>query len=55
MVREGLIEYPYLLILINLLSGYWKNQLKRENMKMYEDNSKAVEMLKVRNSSSNAF
>ena len=34
--REGLIEYPYLLVLMEIWPGYWKNQVKRTSMKMDE-------------------
>ena len=35
-VREGLIEYPYLLMLMNLWSGDSKNQSEGTNMKLDE-------------------
>ena len=45
MVREGLCEYPYSLILMKLRPRGWKNELKRMNMKVDEDNGKAVGMV----------
>ena len=48
MVIEVLSEYHYLLMLMNLLPGYWKYNLERMNMKFYEDNGKAVGMANVR-------
>ena len=33
-VREGLSEYKYLLILINIWPGEWKNQLEMMNIKV---------------------
>ena len=44
-VREGLCEYPYSLILMKLQPRGWKNELKRMNMKVDEDNGKAVGMV----------
>ena len=40
--REGSSEFPYLLMLINILPGYWKNQLKRMNQNLDEENGKAL-------------
>ena len=59
-VREGSNEFPYLLMLINLWSGNCKNQLKRINQKVDEENGKAldkrnVRYRKVRQFSSNTF
>ena len=34
-VREGSSDFPYLPMLINIFPGYWKNQLKRMNQKVY--------------------
>ena len=45
LVIEGLSEYPYLLILMKLWPGYWKNHLERINMKVDEDNGKYVVMV----------
>ena len=47
MVREGLSEYPYLLILMKLWPGGWKNQSERMNMKVDEDYGKPVVMVNV--------
>ena len=38
--REGLSEYPYLLILMKVWIGGWNNQSKSMNMKVDEDNGK---------------
>ena len=59
-VREGLSEYPYLLMLINIFPGYWKNQLEMMNMNMGEENGKSEVMVnrrarKVWRLSSNEF
>ena len=35
-VREGSIEFPYLLMAIKLCPGYWISQLKRMNQKVDE-------------------
>ena len=35
-VREGSSEFPYLLMLIKLWSGYWVTQLKTMNRKVDE-------------------
>ena len=42
MVREVLIEYPYLLILMNLWPEAWKNKLEMMNMKIDKENEKDV-------------
>ena len=44
-VGEGLGEFPYSLILMILWPGYFKNQLKRINMKVDEDNGKSAGMI----------
>ena len=38
--KEGLSEYTFLSMLMNLPPGYWNNQLKRMIMKVDEDNGK---------------
>ena len=43
--REGLSEYPYLLMSMNLCPGDFKNQLKRRNMNMDEDNGEPLAMV----------
>ena len=43
--REGLSEYPYLLILMEIWHGDWKNHLKRTYMTVDEDTGKAVGMV----------
>ena len=48
MVKELLIKYPYLLILLNLSPGDWKNQFESVNMKVDEENGKSVGMVNVR-------
>ena len=40
--REGSSEFPYLLMLINMWTGDWKNQLNRTNQKVDADNGKAL-------------
>ena len=45
---EGLSEYPYLLILMDLWPGDWNNQLKRINIKVDEDDGKSVGMVNGR-------
>ena len=60
MVREGLGEYPYLLMPINICPGDCNNQLEIMNMSIDEDNWKSVVMVKrrsrkVRRFSSNEF
>ena len=40
--REGSSEFPYLLMLIKLWPGDWKNQLNSMNQKADEDNGKAM-------------
>ena len=47
-VREGLSEYPYLLMSMKLFPGGCKNQLERMNMKLDEDNGKAAGMVNGR-------
>ena len=37
-----MIGYTYLLMLMNLLTGYWKNHLESMNMKVDEENGKAA-------------
>ena len=46
--REGLSEYPYLLILMEIWHGDWNNSSKRTYMKVDEDNGKAVGMVNGR-------
>ena len=58
--RKGPSEFPYLLMLIKPRPGYWKTQLKRINLKVDEDNGKAMGIgngryQKVRRFSSNKF
>ena len=40
--REGSIEFPYLLMLIKLWIGYYKNRLNGMNMKVGKDNGKEM-------------
>ena len=40
--REVPSEFPYLLLLINLCTGYWKTQLNSMNQKVDEDNGKSL-------------
>ena len=40
MVREVLIDYPYLIMLMKIIPGYCTNQLEKMNMKLDEDNGK---------------
>ena len=47
-VREGFSEFPYLIMLIKLLNGYWMTQLKRMNQKLDEDNGNALNKVNVR-------
>ena len=47
-VREGSSEFPYLLMLINLWSGYWMTQLKTMNQKVDDDIGKALRVLFTR-------
>ena len=47
-VREGSSEFPYLIMLIMLLPGNWKTQLKRMNQKVDEDNGKSLNKDNVR-------
>ena len=58
--REGLIEYLYLVMVMNIWTGYWNNQLKNMNMKVNENNGKFAGMMnggygKVFRFSSNEF
>ena len=46
MVREGLSEYLYLLMLINIWPGDWKNQFEGVNIKVDKDNWESVGMVK---------
>ena len=46
--REGLSEYNYLLILLRLWPGDWKNHLEVMNIIMYEDNDKDTGMVNGR-------
>ena len=46
-VREILSEYPYLLMLIKLQTGYCNNQLERINKKVDEENVKAAGMVNI--------
>ena len=46
--REGLSEYPYLLILMEIWHRDWKNHLKRTYMKVDEDNGKTVGLVNGR-------
>ena len=39
-VKEVLIEYTYLLMLIHIWPVYWKNQLESINVKVYQENGK---------------
>ena len=48
-VIEVLSKYTYLLMLMNLWHGYWKNQWDSMNMKLYEDNCKAAGMANGKN------
>ena len=48
LVRERLSDYPYLLMLMNICPGDWYNQLERINMRLHEENGRAVEMVKGR-------
>ena len=41
-------KYPFLLILIKLCTGYFKNKLKGMNMKVDEDNGKTAVMVNGR-------
>ena len=41
-VREGSIDFPYLIMLSKLWPGNCKTQLKRVNQKVDEDNGKAL-------------
>ena len=45
---EGLIDYPYLLISMKMWPGYLDNQLESMNTRLYEDNGRAVGMVKGR-------
>ena len=45
MVRERLSEYPYLLMLVNIFTGYCKNQLESMDSKVDEDNGESVGMV----------
>ena len=45
-VREILSKYPYLLITMEIWTGYWKNNLERMNMKVDEDKGEYVGMVK---------
>ena len=47
-VGEGLSEYLYLLIFMNLRPGHLKNQLESINIKVDKDNGKSVGMVKGR-------
>ena len=44
-VSEVLSEYPYLIMLMKLWPGDWKNQLERTNMKLDEENDKSAGMV----------
>ena len=46
--REGLSEYPYLLILMDLWPGDWKKRSKRKNMKVGEGSGKNLGMVNGR-------
>ena len=46
--REGLSEYPYLLMLIKLWLGGGNNQSKRMNMKLDEENCKSLGVMNGR-------
>ena len=46
MLRELFNEYPYLLMLINIWLESWENHLEMMNMRVYEENGKAVVMVK---------
>ena len=43
-VGEGFIEYPYLLMLMKIWPGHWKNQLERMHIKVDEENGKSMAM-----------
>ena len=45
-VREIFSKYPYLLITMEIWTGYWKNNLERMNMKVDEDKGEYVGMVK---------
>ena len=47
-VREGSMEFPYLLILINICPGDWMTRLNRMNQKVDEDNEKTLNKGNVR-------
>ena len=40
--RKELIEYNYLLMLMNLWPGNWENQLERTKIRVYKDNGRAT-------------
>ena len=44
-VRELFIKYPSLLMLMKLSTGDWKNKFEMMNMKVHEENGKAVGMV----------
>ena len=46
-VREGLSEYPNLLMLMKLCNRDWKNNLERMNINVDESNGKTVVMMNV--------
>ena len=46
--REGLSEYHYLLILMKIWRGYWKNQLENTDIKVDEEDGKFVGMVNGR-------
>ena len=59
-VREGSTEFPYLLILMKLWTGYWKNQSKKMNLRVDQENGKEMFIgngwyQKICRFSSNAF
>ena len=47
-VREGLIEYPCLIMFTKIWPGDWNNQLERTNTKVDKDNGKAARMVNGR-------
>ena len=47
-VREGSSEFPYLLMLIKILPGYWISQLNRMNWNVDKDNGKQFNKCNVR-------
>ena len=48
LVRKGLSEYNYLLMLMRMRPGDWDNKLERMNMRSDEKNGRAVGMVRGR-------